>query len=169
MPSTRREPAFYDLDDSSEGFEYLNDSTGSYTVDPGEKTPLIKRTCRAIESAFCDDAKKLTSILLDWAKHTDEKPVRDALYALLRECELQGDAGYLKKVLSNFFLALTDPWKTRASSIMDIEYAELSRRATKGDADAKVDGMKNAELRATRLLRTLGGSVKSRRQFVSAI
>ena len=52
---------------------------------------------------------------------------------------------------------------------MDIQYAELSRRATKGDADAKVDGMKNAELRANRLLRTLGGSVKSRRQFVSAI
>ncbi len=87
--STRREPAFYDLDDSSEGFEYLNDSTGSYTVDPGEKSPLIKRTRRAIVSAFwSDDAKKLTSILLDWAKHTDDKQVKDALYALLRECEL---------------------------------------------------------------------------------
>ena len=93
--STRREPAFYDLDDSSEGFEYLNDSTGSYTVDPGEKSPLIKRTRRAIVSAFwSDDAKKLTSILLDWAKHTDDKQVKDALYALLRECELEGDAGY---------------------------------------------------------------------------
>ena len=122
------EPAFYELDDSSEGFEYLDDSTGSYTVDPGEKSSLIKRTCRAIVSAFwSDDAKKLTSILLDWAKHTDEKQVKDALYALLRECELEGDAGYLKKVLSNFFLALTDPWKTRASAIMDIQY----RRAFK--------------------------------------
>ena len=123
--STRREPAFYDLDDSSEGFEYLNDSTGSYTVDPGEKSPLIKRTCRAIVSAFwSDDAKKLTSILLDWAKHTDEKQVKDALYALLRECELGGDAGHLKKVLSNFFLALTDPWKTRASAIFAAEPAK---------------------------------------------
>ena len=94
MPSTRREPAFYDLDDSSEGFGSFNDSTGSYTVDPGEKTPLIKRTCRAIESAFCyDDAKKLNSIISGWAKHTDEKQVKDALYALLRECELQGTQG----------------------------------------------------------------------------
>ena len=78
----------------------------------------MKRTCRAIVSAFwSDDAKKLTSILLDWAKHTDEKQVKDALCALLRDCELEEDAGYLKKVLSNFFLALTDPWKTRASAI----------------------------------------------------
>ena len=122
---SKHEPAFYELDDSSEGFEYLDDSTGSYTVDPGEKSPLIKRTCRAIVSAFwSDDAKKLTSILLDWAKHTDEKQVKDALYALLRECELEGDAGYLKEVLSNFFLALTDPWKTRASAIFAAQPAK---------------------------------------------
>jgi Ca-activated chloride channel family protein len=123
--SSHHEPAFYELDDSSEGFEYLDDSNGSYTVDPGEKSPLIKRTCRAIVSAFwSDDAKKLTSILLDWAQHTDEKQVKDALYALLRECELEGDAGYLKKVLSNFFLALTDPWKTRASAIFAAQPAK---------------------------------------------
>jgi hypothetical protein len=132
--STRREPAFYELDDSSEGFEYLDDSNGSYTADPGEESPHIKRTCRAIVSAFwSDDAKKLTSILLDWAKHTDEKQVKDALYALLRECELGGDAGHLKKVLSNFFLALTDPWKTRASAIFAAQPAErwkLAHRAT---------------------------------------
>jgi hypothetical protein len=72
-------------------------------------------------------------ILLDWAQHTDEKQVKDALYALLRECELEGDAGYLKKVLSNFFLALTDPWKTRASAIFAAQPAKrwkLAHRAT---------------------------------------
>ena len=88
-------------------------------------TALIEQTRGAIESAFCaDDAKKLNSIISDWAKHTDEKQVKDALYALLRECELQGDAGYLKKVLSNFFLALADPWKTRASAIFAAQPAK---------------------------------------------
>ena len=58
---------------------------------PGEKIHLIEQTCGAIESAFCaDDAKKLNSIMSDWAKHTDEKQVKDALYALLRKCELGG-------------------------------------------------------------------------------
>ena len=113
-----------------------------------EKIHLIEQTRGAIESAFCaDDAKKLNSIISDWAKHTDEKQVKDALYALLRECELQGDAGYLKKVLSDFFLALPDPWKTRASSIMDKQYEELSRRATKGDADALFELFALAEQR----------------------
>jgi Ca-activated chloride channel homolog len=124
--STRREPAFYELDDSSEGFEYLeartscraDDSTGSYTVDPGEKSPLIKRTCRAIVSAFwSEDAKKLTSILLDWAKHTDEKQVRDALSGLLLKCGRGRDATYLRKLLSDFFVALPDPWRTSTSAI----------------------------------------------------
>ena len=100
-------------------------TTLSTRHNPGEKSPLIKRTCRAIVSAFWpDDAKKLTSILLDWAKHTDEKQVKDALYASLRECELEEDAGYLKKVLSNSFLALTDPWKTRASAIFAAQPAK---------------------------------------------
>ena len=117
--------AYESLKTQALGVEYLDDSTGSYTVDPGEKSPLIKRTCRAIVSAFwSDDAKKLTGILLDWAKHTDEKQVKDALYALLRDCELEEDTGYLKKVLSNFFLALTDPWKTRASAIFAAQPAK---------------------------------------------
>jgi hypothetical protein len=39
---------------------------------------------RAMKSVFCpDDAKKLTSIVLDWAKHIDDKPVEDTLGALL--------------------------------------------------------------------------------------
>ena len=95
-----------------------DDSTGSYTVDPGEKSPLIKRTCRAIVSAFwSEDAKKLTSILLDWAKHTDEKQVRDALSGLLLKCGRGRDATYLRKLLSDFFVALPDPWRTSTSAI----------------------------------------------------
>ena len=49
------------------------------------------RTRGAIESAFCaDDAKKLNSIISDWAKHTDEKQVKDALSELLLECGRRG-------------------------------------------------------------------------------
>ena len=43
---------------------------------------------------------------------------------------------------------------------------QSGRSRVKPPPRLKVDGMKNTELRATRLLRTLGGSVKSRRQFV---
>jgi len=76
---------------------------------------------RAIESVFCPgDAKKLTSIVLDWAKHTDDAEVKDILRPLLRECELDGHKGFLRKVLSNFFLALLDPWQTRARLILSL-------------------------------------------------
>ena len=64
-----------------------------------------------------DDAKKLTSIMLDWAKHTDEKQVRDALSGIAAECGRGRDAAYLRKLLSDFFLALPDPWRTSASAI----------------------------------------------------
>ena len=57
------------------------------------------------------------------------------------------DAAYLRKLLSDFFLALPDPWKTRASSIMDKQYQELSRRASKGDADALFELFALAEQR----------------------
>ena len=53
----------------------------------------------------------------DWAKHADEKQVREALRALLHECERERDPAHLRKVLSDFFLALPDPWKTEASGI----------------------------------------------------
>ena len=80
---------------------------------------MVQQLNRAIESVFCpDDAKKLTSIVSDWAKHTDHKQVKGTLRVLLRECEREGDAHFLRKVLSNFFLALPDPWRTRANSIL---------------------------------------------------
>jgi hypothetical protein len=42
-------------------------------VDLEEPKRLTERLNRAIESVFCpDDAKKLTSIVLDWAKHIDD-------------------------------------------------------------------------------------------------
>jgi hypothetical protein len=54
----------------------------------------------------------------DWAKHADGKQVWDALWALLSECERDRDAGHLRKVLSDFFLALPDPWQTEAASVL---------------------------------------------------
>ena len=88
-------------------------------VDQEEPKRLTEQLNRVIESVFCpDDAKKLTSIVLDWAKHTDDKHVKDTLRPLLRKCDRDGNARYLRKMLSNFFLALPDPWRTRASSIL---------------------------------------------------
>ena len=54
----------------------------------------------------------------DWATHTDEDQVCQTLCVLLRECERDRDPGHLRRVLSDFFLALPDPWKTKASSIL---------------------------------------------------
>jgi hypothetical protein len=91
----------------------------SDVVDLEEPKRLTEQLNRVIESVFCrDDAKRLTSILSDWAKHIDDKHVKDTLRQLLRKCDRDGDARYVRKVLSNFFLALPDPWQTRASSIL---------------------------------------------------
>ena len=80
---------------------------------------MVEQLSRVIESVFCpDDAKKLSGIVLDWAKHIDAKHVKDTLRPLLRKCDRDGDARFLRRVLSNFFLALPDPWRTRASSIL---------------------------------------------------
>jgi Ca-activated chloride channel homolog len=88
-------------------------------VDQEEAKPLTDQLNRVIESVFSpDDAKKLTSIVLDWAKHIDDKHAKDELRPLLRKCDRDGDASFLRKVLSNFFLALPDPWRTRSSSIL---------------------------------------------------
>jgi len=88
-------------------------------VDQEESKPLTEQLNRVIESVFSpDDAKKLTSIVLDWAKHIDDKHAEEELRPLLRKCDRVGDARFLRKVLSNFFLALPDPWRTRASSTL---------------------------------------------------
>jgi hypothetical protein len=95
---------------------------------------MVEQLNRAIESVFCpDDAKKLTSIVLDWAKHIDGKQVENTLRPLVRECDRGGDARFLRKVLSNFFLALPDPWRTRASFLLSAlttkTYSGRSERA----------------------------------------
>jgi hypothetical protein len=96
--------------------EWWNAIQGARSDVEEESKRLTTQLNRAIESVFCpDDAKKLTSIVLDWAKHTDEKEVKDILRPLLHKCDRGGDARFLRKVLSNFFLALPDPWRTRAS------------------------------------------------------
>jgi hypothetical protein len=80
---------------------------------------LTERLNGTIESVFCaDDATKLTSIVLDWAKYVDGKKITNTLRPLLRECERQENALFLRKVVSKFFLSLPDPWRTRASSIL---------------------------------------------------
>ena len=60
----------------------------------------------------------------DWAKHADEKQVREALRALLHECKRKRNPAHLRKVLSDFFLALPDPWKTEASGIFAAQTAK---------------------------------------------
>jgi hypothetical protein len=97
-------------------------------VDQEEPKRLTERLNRAIESVFCpDEAKKLTRIVLDWAKHTDHKQVKDTLGPLLPECDGDGNARFLRKVLSEFFLALPDPWRKRASSILSALTFKASR------------------------------------------
>jgi hypothetical protein len=93
-----------------------------------ESQRLTERLNRAIESVFCaDDAKKLTSIVLDWAKHTDRKQVKDTLGPLLPDRDRKGNARHLRKVLLNFFLALPDPWRARAGSILSALTVKTSR------------------------------------------
>jgi hypothetical protein len=88
-------------------------------VDQEEPKHLTEQLNRVIESVFCpDDAKKLTSIVLDWAKHIGDRHVKDTLRPLMRKCDRDGNARFRRKMLLNFFLALPDPWRTRASSIL---------------------------------------------------
>jgi hypothetical protein len=76
----------------------------SKIVGPEEPERLTEQKNRVIESVFCpDDTKKLTSIVLDWAKHIGDKQVTDTLRPLLRKCGRDGNARFLRKVLSNFF------------------------------------------------------------------
>ena len=83
---------------------------------------LTEQLTIIIGSAFyAPDAAKLVGTIRDWAKHTDEGQVRDTLCALLCECDGDRDPGHLRRVLSDFFLALPDPWKTRASSIISAQ------------------------------------------------
>ena len=97
-----------------------------------EPKRLTEQLSRTIESAFsADDAKKLSNIVLDWAKHTDDRQIIDRLRPLLRECERHGDAGFLRKVLSNFFLSLPDPWQTRANSILSAVTAKIGGGAVR--------------------------------------
>ena len=80
---------------------------------------LTEQLATTIDSVFyAPDAAKLVGMVRDWATHTDEDQVCHTLSVLLRKCERDRDAGRLRRVLSDFFLALTDPWKTRASSIL---------------------------------------------------
>ena len=63
----------------------------------------------------------------DWARHADdEKQVKKALRALLHESERERDPAHLRKVLSDFFLALPEPWKTEARGIFAAQTAKTA-------------------------------------------
>ena len=95
------------------------------TFSSRETKGLIKQLRRTIQSAFGRaDARKLVSIALDWAKHTDLQQVWQALWIVLKECRRNADAAYLRKVLSAFFLALPERWRSEAASV----FAKLERQ-----------------------------------------
>ncbi|MBV8226689.1 MAG: hypothetical protein JO232_16035, partial [Verrucomicrobia bacterium] len=99
----------------------------SDTVNQEEPKRFTEQLNSVIESVFCpDDAKKLTSIVAEWAEQIGDKRVKDTLRPLLRKCERDADTRSLRKVLSNFFLALPDPWRTRASSVLSALTANTS-------------------------------------------
>ena len=102
-------------------------------VDLDEPRRLAEQLNRTIKTVFCaSDARKLADIMQDWAKHADEKQLREAFRALLHECEREPDPAHLRKVLSDFFLALPDPWKTAASGIFAVETAKSAPSSQMG-------------------------------------
>jgi len=108
----------------------LDDEFANDFFDLKETERLTEQLSRTIESAFRPpDAKRLTSIVVDWAKHIDETRVRDALCVLLHECERERNTEHLRKVLSDFFLTLPDPWRTEAASIFAAQTPTLIRSA----------------------------------------
>jgi Ca-activated chloride channel family protein len=103
-----------------------NEELVSDIFDLKETKSLTEQVNRAIESVFCPlNATKLADIVRDWSTNTDEKQVRDALCVLLQEWEHDSDAEHLRKVLADFFLALPDPWKTRARPIFAAQSAKI--------------------------------------------
>jgi hypothetical protein len=91
-----------------------------------ETKELIKQLNGTVRSAFGrSGARKLVRIALDWAKHSDAAEVWSALRIVLRECKRITDAGHLRKVLSSFFLALPEQWRSQAVSV----FARLDQRS----------------------------------------
>ena len=115
-------PSLYHLRDTAESLEEGSDELVGDTFDLSKTERLTEQLTITIDSVFyAPDAAELVGIMRDWATHTDEDQVCQGLCVLLRECERDGDPGRLRRVLSDFFLALPDPWKTRASSIISAQ------------------------------------------------
>ena len=113
-------PSLYHLRDTAESLEEGSDEELVGDIFDLSKTErLTEQLTITIDSVFyAPDAAELVGIMQDWATHTDEDQVCQTLCVLLRECERDRDPGHLRRVLSDFFLALPDPWKTKASSIL---------------------------------------------------
>jgi Ca-activated chloride channel family protein len=114
-------PSLYHLRDIAESLEEGSDEelVGDVLFNLRKTERLTEQLTITIDSVFyAPDGAELVGIVWDWATHTDEDQVCQTLCVLLRGCERDRDARRLRRVLSDFFLALPDPWKTRASSIL---------------------------------------------------
>jgi hypothetical protein len=104
-------------------------SSGLFVREPfgsKETKELIKQLNGTVQSAFGrSGARKLVRIVPDWAKHSDAAQVWSALRIVLRECKRITDAGHLRRVLSGFFLALPERWRSQAVSV----FARLDQRS----------------------------------------
>ena len=101
-------PSLYHWRDTAESLEEGSDEELVGDIFDLSKTErLTEQLAITIDSVFyAADAAELVGIMQDWATHTDEDQVCQTLCALLRECERDRDAGSLRRVLSDFFLAL---------------------------------------------------------------
>ena len=131
-------PSLYHLRDTAESLEEgSNEELVGDIFDLSKTERLTEQLTTTIDSVFyAPDAAELVGLVRDWATHTDEDQVRDTLCALLCECDRDRDPGRLRRVLSDFFRALPDPWKTRASSIisaptLDFGGKHADRRASR--------------------------------------
>jgi hypothetical protein len=97
-------PSLYHLRDTAESLEegYDEELVGGIS-DLSKTDRLTEQLAITIDSVFyAPDAAELVGIMQDWATHTDEDQVCQALCVLLRECERDRDAGRLRKVLTDF-------------------------------------------------------------------
>jgi hypothetical protein len=118
-------------------------------ADPKEPNLLTERLSRTIETAFCpDDAEKLTSILLDWTKHTNDQQVKDILTTLLRKCEQDGSARFLRgatELLSRASLRMANRGEVNISGTDCRQEYKLTRLpfATKWDLKEYLSMLEN--------------------------
>jgi Ca-activated chloride channel family protein len=79
----------------------------------------VKEWSRVAQRAYGrTDARKLVTIVRNWAKHADDERTSSLLRTVLANCLLDMDAEALRRVLSAFLLSLPEPWQTQAASVL---------------------------------------------------